>query len=54
MRKVACIGAGMTLFRRRLQETPKEMCWEAARMALDQARLEEVKVQNLLSRHALH
>ena len=39
MRKVACIGAGMTLFRRRLQETPKEMCWEAARMALDSAGL---------------
>jgi len=39
MRKVACIGAGMTLFRRRLLETPKEMCWEAAAMALDQAGL---------------
>src|SRR3970282_960788 len=35
LKKVACIGAGMTLFRRRLQETPKEMCWEAAKMALD-------------------
>jgi acetyl-CoA C-acetyltransferase len=39
MNKVACIGAGMTLFRRRLQETGKEMCWEAANMALDQAGL---------------
>ncbi|MFQ5885044.1 MAG: thiolase domain-containing protein, partial [Thermoplasmata archaeon] len=39
MNKVACIGAGMTLFRRRLQETGKEMCWEAASMALDQAGL---------------
>ena len=40
MRKVACIGAGMTLFRRRLKETPKELCWEATRMALDAAKLE--------------
>jgi acetyl-CoA C-acetyltransferase len=39
MRKVACIGAGMTLFRRRLLETGKEMCWEAAKMALDSAGL---------------
>ena len=39
MRKAACIGAGMTLFRRRLMETPKEMCWEASRMALDSAGL---------------
>ena len=34
------IGAGMTLFRRRLQETPPELCYEAARMALDSAGLE--------------
>lgn len=39
MGKVGVIGAGMTLFRRRLQETGKEMCWEAANMALDQAGL---------------
>ncbi len=37
MRKVAVVGAGMTLFRRRLQETGKELAFEAARMALDQA-----------------
>jgi acetyl-CoA C-acetyltransferase len=37
MRKVAVIGAGMTLFRRRLQETGKEMAFEATRMALDAA-----------------
>lgn len=34
---VACVGAGMTIFRRRLQETGKEMSWQAAEMALDQA-----------------
>jgi len=40
MRKVAVVGAGMTLFRRRLQETGKELSFEAARMALDQAGVE--------------
>ena len=40
MRKVAVVGAGMTLFRRRLQETGKELSFEAARMALDQAGME--------------
>src|SRR5437773_5368599 len=39
MRKVGVIGAGMTLFRRRLQETGKEMCFEATKMALDSAGL---------------
>jgi len=36
---VAVIGAGMTLFARRLQETGKEMSWQAAKMALDEAGL---------------
>ncbi len=40
MRKVAVVGAGMTLFRRRLQETGKELSFEATRMALDQAKME--------------
>ncbi|MCK5548347.1 MAG: thiolase domain-containing protein, partial [Thermoplasmata archaeon] len=40
MKKVAVIGAGMTLFRRRLNETGKEMSFEASRMALDSAGLE--------------
>jgi acetyl-CoA C-acetyltransferase len=35
MRKVAVVGAGMTRFVRRFQETGKELCWQAARMALD-------------------
>ena len=33
------IGAGMTLFRRRLQDTPKELAYEATKMALDSAGL---------------
>lgn len=39
-KKVAVAGAGMTLFRSRLQETGKELSYEAARMALDQAGIE--------------
>ncbi len=35
MRKVAVVGAGMTKFVRRAQETGKELSWEAVRMALD-------------------
>jgi acetyl-CoA C-acetyltransferase len=35
MRKVAVVGAGMTKFMRRAQETPKELSWQATRMALD-------------------
>ena len=49
MRKVACIGAGMTLFRRRLKETPKELCFEAARMALDSAGLDMTQVDAVVS-----
>src|SRR5207247_2109247 len=37
--EVGVVGAGMTLFRRRLQETGKEMCFEATKMALDSAGL---------------
>jgi acetyl-CoA C-acetyltransferase len=38
--RVAVIGAGLTKFMRRAQETGKEMCFEAARLALDSAGLE--------------
>jgi acetyl-CoA C-acetyltransferase len=38
--RVAVVGAGMTLFRRRMLETPQELAWIAARRALDQAGLE--------------
>jgi len=34
-RRVAVVGAGMTRFVRRAQETGKELAWEAARAALD-------------------
>ncbi|MEZ0290190.1 MAG: thiolase domain-containing protein, partial [Sulfolobales archaeon] len=39
-KRVAVIGAGLTLFRRRLLETPQELVWIAARKALDQAGLD--------------
>ncbi|WP_069807565.1 thiolase domain-containing protein [Vulcanisaeta thermophila] len=35
----AVIGAGITLFRRRMLETPKELAWIAAKQALDEAGL---------------
>ena len=35
MRRVAVVGAGMTRFMRRAQETGKELAFQAARMALD-------------------
>jgi acetyl-CoA C-acetyltransferase len=34
-RKVAVVGAGMTKFVRRALETPKELSWQASRMALE-------------------
>ncbi len=49
MRKVAVIGAGMTIFRRRLLETPKELCFEATRMALDSAGIEMKDVDTVVS-----
>ena len=39
MRKVAVVGAGMTKFVRRAQETPKELAWESTRMALESCEL---------------
>jgi len=39
MRKVAVIGAGMTKFVRRAQETPKELSWQASRAALQSCEL---------------
>jgi acetyl-CoA C-acetyltransferase len=39
LRKVAIVGAGMTKFVRRAQETPKELSWQASRMALDSCEL---------------
>lgn len=39
-KRAAVVGAGLTLFRRRMLETPQELAWIAARRALDQAGLE--------------
>jgi acetyl-CoA C-acetyltransferase len=39
MRKVAVVGAGMTRFVRRAQETPKELAWQASRIALNSCEL---------------
>src|SRR2546428_10382757 len=38
----------MTLFRRRLQETGKEMCFEATKMALDSAGLTRADVDTVV------
>ena len=38
-RKAAIVGAGLTKFMRRSQETGRELSWEAAKMALDSAGL---------------
>ncbi|MGC8596573.1 MAG: thiolase domain-containing protein [Thermocladium sp.] len=37
--RVAVVGAGLTLFRRRMLDTPKELAWIAAKQALDDAGL---------------
>ena len=37
--KVAVLGAGLTRFMRRAQETPKELAFEAAKAALEDAGL---------------
>jgi acetyl-CoA C-acetyltransferase len=50
-RRVAVVGAGMTRFVRRAQETGKELAWEASRAALDscELRLSDVDVVCLTS-----
>ncbi|MFQ6107490.1 MAG: thiolase domain-containing protein [Thermoplasmata archaeon] len=48
MRRVAVLGGGMTIFRRRLQETGKEMSFEASRMALNEAGLELSDVDSVV------
>src|SRR5205807_1026890 len=49
MKKVGVIGEGMTLSRRRLQETGKEMCFEATKMALDSAGLTRADVDMVVN-----
>jgi acetyl-CoA C-acetyltransferase len=48
-RKVCVIGAGMTLFRRRMLETPKELAFEATRMALESAGIERKEVDSVVA-----
>ena len=47
-RKVCVIGAGLTLFRRRMLETGKELSFEAVRMALDSAGIERKEVDSVV------
>ncbi|MEM0075899.1 MAG: thiolase domain-containing protein [Nitrososphaerota archaeon] len=47
-RRVAVIGAGMTLFRRRMLETGKELAFEASRMALDSAGMEIKDIESVV------
>ena len=41
MKKVAVIGGGMTLFRRHLQESGKELSFLATKMAMEDAGIEK-------------
>jgi len=47
-RRVAVIGAGMTLFRRRMLETGRELSFEACRMALDSAGMSNEDVKSVV------
>lgn len=38
--RVAIVGAGLTLFRRRMLDTPKELAWAATKMALESVGLD--------------
>lgn len=44
MEEVAVIGAGMTLFRRRLKETGKELSYLATKMAMDEAGIQKDEI----------
>src|SRR5882672_5357864 len=48
-RRVAIVGAGITLFRRRMLEIPKELSFEASKMALDSAGLTLKDIQSVVS-----
>ncbi len=47
-RRVAIIGAGMTLFRRRLLETGRELSFEATSMALEAAKMERKEIESVV------
>jgi acetyl-CoA C-acetyltransferase len=48
-RRVAVIGAGITLFRRRLLETGRELAFEASSMALDSAGMTIKEVESVVT-----
>src|SRR5437879_13792407 len=48
-RRVAIVGAGITLFRRRMLESPKELSFEASKMALDTAGLTLKDIHSVVS-----
>ncbi len=48
MEKVAIIGAGLTKFLRRALETPKELAFEAASMALEEAELSIKDIESVV------
>src|SRR5205814_7808635 len=48
-RRVAIVGAGITLFRRRMLESPKELSFEASKMALDSTGLTLKDIQSVVS-----
>jgi len=47
-KRVAIVGAGLTLFRRNLKETGKELAYEASKMALDAAGMELSDIQSVV------
>ena len=50
-RKVAVVGAGMTRFVRRAQETGKELSWQAAHMALESCEMTLDDVERYISKN---
>ncbi|MDT8272513.1 MAG: thiolase domain-containing protein, partial [Desulfomonilia bacterium] len=46
-RRVAIIGAGITKFVRRAQETGKELAWQASKMALDSCGMEFDRIESV-------
>ena len=48
MRRVAVVGAGMTKFVRRAQETAPELAWEATKMALDYSDLKLDQIESVV------
>jgi acetyl-CoA C-acetyltransferase len=46
-RRVAVVGAGLTKFVRRAKETPKELAFEATKMALDSSGLELKDIESV-------